>query len=107
MPCYHYTLMKQLKEAVSALLDLLIPEEARLKRILKHNDEQLFSRLPKPRPIEVSGIHALFDYRDSKVRLLIRALKYRGNREVVRRLGRVLYEEIIELTREASLFEAV
>src|SRR3989338_197265 len=99
--------MDALKKALFAFVDFVIPEEKRLQKLLTLNPEEMRKKLPRPRAIDVEEVTALFDYRDKNVRLLVHALKYKGNLGVIKRLSLYLYEEIIEMVGEASLFEGI
>ena len=99
--------MDALKKALFAFVDFVIPEEKRLQKLLTLNPEEMRKKLPRPRAIDVEEVTALFDYRDKNVRLLVHALKYKGNLGVIKRLSLYLYEEIIQMVGEASLFEGI
>ena len=102
---HHYIMLQYIRDAIYFIIDLLSPEDKKIKRWLKLDPGELACRLPKPRPIDTSLVSALFDYRDDKVRALVRAIKYRGNREVIKRIAGYFYEEIIELVSDMALFE--
>jgi ComF family protein len=98
--------MKLARHILSAIVDWLSPEDAKVERLLQMEPSELWRRLPKPRSIEAPYAQALFDYRDDKVRTLIKAIKYKGNLGVIKRMAGFLYEEIIEFTSEISSFNA-
>jgi competence protein ComFC len=50
-------------------------------------------------------IHSLFHYKDPYVRQALWALKYQGNKKIARLFAALLYESMIEIISEASLYE--
>lgn len=92
------------EKIISAIVNLLAPEEEKIGRLLKLTPAEMAKLLPKPRQVERSDVHPIFDYRDPKVRLLIKAIKYRADRAVIKRMAIYLYEEATELSSEISLF---
>ncbi|MEK7117812.1 MAG: hypothetical protein AAB861_03510 [Patescibacteria group bacterium] len=98
-------MFESIKKFINFIIDFLSPEDRKIKRWLKLNPQEALYCLPKPRTIAEPNIFALFDYRDDKARTLIRAIKYRANRAVIKRMAGYLYEEIMEFASDASLFE--
>ena len=97
-------MLQYIRNLTNFILDCLSPEDKRVERWLRLEPLEALRRLPKPRAIDRPGLCALFDYRDDKVRTLVRAMKYRGNRAVIKRMANYLYEEIIEFASDLSLF---
>lgn len=95
-----------LEKIFSAIADLLAPEETRVKRLLKLSPDELFKKLPKPRSIEEPLVEALFDYREDRVRTIIKAIKYKGNMGAVKRMALYLHQAIVEFASDLALFEA-
>ncbi len=98
--------MQILKNIIWNITNFLVPEDKKIERWLKLSPAELMRRLPKPRSIHASDASALFDYRDNSVRAIIKAIKYRGNVRVIKRMAGYLYEEIIEFASDMSIFEA-
>jgi competence protein ComFC len=98
-------MIQYLRNAFDTLLGLLSPEDRKVEKILELDRGALYSRLPKPRNIESPYASALFDYRDDKVRTIIKVIKYKGNMAMIKRMALYLYEEIIEQATDIGLFE--
>ncbi len=85
-----------IRRALQALLDALIPlsGEAAIARALS---EETLSDLMHPIVHrDLPWITALFPYRNHKVRALIRAIKYRGEKAPLPALGHILGDEITD-----------
>lgn len=79
------------------ILDALIPisSESAIARSL--SEETLAELLHPMIHRDKQWIVALFPYRNPKVRALIRAIKYRGEKAPLPALGRILADEIIQI----------
>ena len=87
------------------LLDLIAPHRENFTVIQKLTAEDIPS-LPKSTPVSGhSYVHALFQYRDYRVRALIWELKYRHNTLHLETIGQLLYDEIPALMTDAILFD--
>ncbi len=51
------------------------------------------------------GLHSLFHYKDPLVRQALWALKYEGSRRVASLFAALLYESMVEIISEASLYD--
>lgn len=49
-------------------------------------------------------IHPLFHYKDRKVKAIIWELKYRGTTSPLETIGRLIFEEILDLSSDIALF---
>lgn len=87
------------------ILDSLIPlsSESAIARSLSESTlaELLHPMIHRDRP----WITALFPYRNPKVRALIRAIKYRGEKAPLPALGRILSDEIIGVLGDKRALE--
>lgn len=87
------------------ILDALIPlsSESIIARSLSEATlaELLHPMIHRDRP----WITALFPYRNPKVRALIRAIKYRGEKAPLPALGRILSDEIIQVLGDKKVLE--
>lgn len=84
-----------LRKFFQGLMDALIPlsSEAAIARSL--SEAVLFELLYPVVHRERPWITALFPYRNLKVRALVRAIKYRGEKAPLPALGRIMAEEIV------------
>ncbi len=82
------------------ILDILIPlsSEAKIARSL--SEETLIELLHPVIHRDRLWITALFPYRNPKVRALVRAIKYRGEKAPLPALGRIMADEILELASD-------
>ncbi len=94
-----------LKKVTSLAVDFLSPEDRKVDKLLRLDPSLLYKLLPKPRHIDTPLVEALFDYRDDRVRTIIKVIKYKSNLGMIKRMAVYLYEEIIEFASDASLFE--
>ncbi|MES2134889.1 MAG: phosphoribosyltransferase family protein [Patescibacteria group bacterium] len=87
------------------ILDALIPisSESSIARSLSEDTlaELLHPMIHRDR----QWITALFPYRNHKVRALIRAIKYRGEKAPLPALGRILADEIIHILEEKKTLQ--
>ncbi len=86
------------------LKDLIIPENKKLRAILKIEQGSLRRLLPAS-PIKSDSIFVLFDYKNETVRLLVKTLKYKNNQSVRRIFAQYLYEDMLDIFSDISLFE--
>jgi len=86
------------------LLDILVPEEGRLGKLLSLEPALAYRLLPKSN-LNQRGILALFDYQNKMVRLLVRAVKFKNNPQARRLAADFLYEGFVDLASDTSLFE--
>lgn len=85
------------------LLNILVPEDKRVARLIKMDQSKMRSILVKS-VARVQNLSVLFDYNNANVRLLIKTLKYKNNAGVRKKLAAFLYEEIVELASDITLF---
>ncbi len=87
------------------ILDALIPlsSESAIARSLSESTlaELLHPMIHRDRP----WITALFPYRNPKVRALIRAIKYRGEKAPLPALGHILADEILQVLADKKALE--
>lgn len=99
-------MFKTIKKCFDYLLQYILPER-RDYYIVKNLDEESIYKLPKPREIHgYDFIHALFDYRDKKVKAIVWELKYRENTLPLQTIGKMMFDEIISIVSDVILFDA-
>lgn len=86
------------------LRDLIIPENKKIKALLKIDAANLRMLLPAS-PIKSDTIFVLFNYKNETVRLLVKTLKYKNNQSVRRIFARYLHEDMLDIFSDISLFE--
>jgi ComF family protein len=90
---------------ITWIVDLIAPNEERLARLLKLDNNELRSILPKAQDIEDPLTLPIFNYRNKDVKVLVWALKYKAHPQILNRLAGILYEEIIAVAEERLEFE--
>lgn len=64
----------------------------------------VFLQVPKPEPIRDESIIALFEYRHTLVKQLIWEIKYKGHKDVARKIAPILYDTVISELEEKNIF---
>ena len=93
-----------LKRGVEILQNLLAPESIKIQKLLHLEASLMRDLLPKS-PVYSKDIFVLFDYQNQIVRLIVKAIKYKNNANLRKRLAIYLYEEIVDISTEVALFE--
>ena len=99
-------IFETIKKSLNFITDFILPPRDDFA-IVKKLDEKAFNSLPKAPPLpNMDWISALFHYKDNRVRAIIWKLKYKENTLPLEHIGQLLYEEIIALISDISLFNA-
>jgi len=92
------------KKLVVLSQNFLAPEDVKIKKLLDLPAGLMRDLLPKS-PVYSKNIFVLFDYDNKIVRLIVKSIKYKNNASLRKRVAGYLYEEIMEMASEISLFE--
>ncbi len=87
-------------------IDFLMPQEARVKELEEMDVTALRERTRRAESVRFNSpktVSAL-SYKDPLVRRAVWELKYRGNRKIAKLLGALLYEEILEILQDETVF---
>ena len=98
-------MLKNVKIFFRNIFDLILPPRGDFA-IVQRLDEKSINNLPQA--LRVDGedwIHPLFQYKDNRVRAIIWELKYKENTLPLDYIGRLIYDQIIALVSDISLFE--
>lgn len=95
--------MEILQKIGNLFLDILVPEEKRLAKLLALDYSTLGKLLPRS-SVHTEDVHALFNYQNKAVRLLVKAIKYKNNFNVRKLLAEYLSGELIDLASDIALF---
>lgn len=95
---------KWVKSIVEFVQNLLVPEDLKIQKLLNLPTDTMRDLLPKS-PVHSKDIFVLFDYQNKVVRLIVKAIKYKNNANLRKRIAGYLYEEIIDLASEIALFD--
>ena len=100
------SVLKSVKNFFEKLIDLVLPKRTDFQIVSNLTPEKIYS-LPKSGSVEnMDWINSLFQYKNNNVRALIWELKFRENTTALETIGRILYEEILALVSDITLFEA-
>lgn len=98
-------MIESIKKTVKHIVDLLLPQQENIDRLLKISSSKMRNLLPKAEAINDPLSFPIFNYRNKDVRTLLWALKYKNNTEVRSRLAQFVYEEILEIAEEQMMYE--
>jgi competence protein ComFC len=97
-------MLKSIKNFFIKLLDDLLPPRNNFS-IVKKLDENTIRNLPKAPPVENNEwIYPLFHYKDPRVKAIIWELKYKENTKPLEYLSKLIYEEIIAIISDITIF---
>lgn len=88
---------------IEKLLEVVIPEERQLAKLLSLEPSIIRKILPRSNLYQ-RDVSALFDYQNKMVRLLVKAVKFRNNPRARKIVAGFLYEELLEIQTDKSLF---
>lgn len=99
-------MLKSLKDLIEKLTNYILPPRKDFD-IVKSLDEQSINNLPKASPVEKNDwIHPLFQYKNNKVRAVVWELKYKNNTLPLETIGKLLFDEILALISDITLFNS-
>lgn len=85
---------------ITALLNLILPRHRRAARAVALRDEEVASLVHPIHLPKEPWIHALLPYRDERVRSLMQAVKYYGERSVTEKVAPYAADYVLELILE-------
>jgi len=99
-------MLKSITNFFNSILDILLPKRRNFTLVREMNEETLYS-LPKGAPVENEDwIYPLFYYKDPRVKALIWEIKYKENLSLLGDVGKIMYEEIVGIISDVSLFDS-
>lgn len=93
-----------IKKSIKSAEDLLVPEKAKVRSLLQLDPGLMRELLPKSAVLSKETA-VLFDYQNEIVRLIVKSIKYKNNRDLRKRAAAYLYEEFLDISSEIALFE--
>ena len=94
-------ILKLIKDWVE---DIIVPENQKVKKLLELDSGTLKELLPGS-IVRVKNLVVLFDYQNKFIRLIVKSIKYKNHPGLRKRVAEYLYDEIMELSSNISLFE--
>jgi len=99
-------MLKSIEKTWNFILDSVFPPRKDFD-IVKKLDEKAWRELKEAQGVaDMDWVHPIFSYRDNRVRAIIWELKYKENTLPLDHLGKLLYEEIIPVISDISLFDS-
>jgi competence protein ComFC len=98
-------MLKSLYKLLLTLIDSIIPYRSDFE-IVKNLTDRDIANLPTAPTTEYDWIYPEFAYKNKKVRAIIWELKYKHNTLPLDTIGRILYDNILALVSDVSLFDA-
>lgn len=92
------------KRFLDILGEFLVPEDQKLKNLLSIEQGDMRNLLPKS-PVNTKDAFVLFNYDNRVVKLLVKSIKFKNNSNVRKRIASYLYEELIDISEDISLFD--
>jgi len=96
--------MRFLTLFAKSLTNFLFPRPARVLSLETQSASDLLTHLP-PSTLEEPNTTALFSYQDPLVKEIVWEVKYKGNRTLAEKLGRLLYDVVVAELEERQTFE--
>ncbi len=93
-------MLPRITTLLHGLLDLLFPQKASVRELLRMDPFDLASRAEKPEGRAGKALLSCFSYRDPLIRQAIWELKYRGNKKVAVLLATILHDELLAFLEE-------
>ncbi len=99
-------MLKSIRDLASYILNLIAPKRKDFSVVEKLNRDAILS-LPKALPVEnMDWITPLWSYKDEKVRAIIWELKYRNNTLPLQYVGELIFDLILPVVSDVTLFDA-
>ncbi len=95
--------IKIFKNIINFVIDIFVPEDKRIEKLLDIEPETMRQILPKSKVFSKDKT-VLFDYNNKIVKLLIKSVKYKNNLNIKKRIASYLHEEIVSMSSDISLF---
>ncbi len=95
-------LLNLVKKFLDILSEIIIPEDDKIKALLKLEQYTLYELLPKS-SIRNKDIFVLFDYHNDIVRRIVHSIKYKNNNKIRTLISSYIYDELIEICSEMSI----
>ena len=95
--------MQNFTNIFEKILSIILPKEKTVEKIEKMDIYEL-DQLPRANEINNDNLKAVFLYKDKTVRRAIWEIKYSGNKDILRKFTKTLYEFILEEISEEATF---
>lgn len=96
-------LIKWWKKLIETIQDILVPEDRKIQKLIDLDLWVMKDLLPKS-AVCMKDVFVLFDYQNKIVKLIVKSIKYKNNKNLKERIAKYFYEEIISISSDISLF---
>lgn len=93
-------------DAIKNIVDFILPPRSNYEIVRKLDEKSIFALPRADKVTEYNWIHPTFQYINPKVKALIWELKYRENTTPLETIGRMMFEEILEIVADIILFNS-
>ncbi len=98
-------MLKSIQEYLLKIIDYIIPPRSDFQIVERLSEADILN-LPKADPVKGSNwISPLFKYKDKNVKAIVWELKYKNNTMHLEVLGKMLFDEILHVISEISIFD--
>ncbi len=98
-------MLKSIKDILYSIVDYILPERTNFS-LIKNLSEEDINNLPKAPPVEkMDWIHPIFHYKDKVTKAIIWELKYKSNTLPLEHIGKIMFDEILDLIFNLNLFD--
>lgn len=87
-------------------LDFIIPPRSNYEIVRSLDEKNIYSLPKSPKVVNAEWINPLFQYKDNRVKAMIWELKYKENILPLETIGKMIFEEIISVISDISLFNS-
>jgi len=99
-------MLKSLQKLLNSLIEIVVPHRKDYVTVAQITNRNI-TKLPKSPPFEdYDWITALFQYKNDTVRAIIWELKYKGVTLPLDHIGKLLFDEILDVISDTILFDA-
>lgn len=98
-------MLKSMGRFVVLIVDFILPPRKDFDIVRKLTSEKVLALPKAPDVLGEDWIHPLFHYKDNRVRAIIWELKYKDNSRALDYIGKLLFDEILDLVSDITIFD--
>jgi ComF family protein len=87
------------------IVDIMFPRSENVRMLEETSADELAALLPRAKNPPDRRMSALFDYKSAAVRAAVWEIKYRGNKNIARKMATLLHEEMLDAASDSELFD--
>ncbi len=97
-------MLETIKNLISKVFDFVLPPRSDYEIVLRLTEDDIVSLPKSSRVLDADWITPLFQYKDKKVKAIIWELKYKENTKPLDTLGKLFYDEILNIISDIVIF---